>query len=272
MNLTDKLEKLVANAHFSLRKDLLKALKKAYSGEKNKQAKRVLNWILENSNIAKEENLAICQDTGLPVVFIEVGKKREISYDLVETIKTGVEEGYRKNYLRQSIVDPLKRDSASYEGGIYHLEFSSKVKGIKITILPKGFGSENKSQVKMFNPTVDFKDIEEFIIKVVKEAGPEACPPFVLGIGIGGTIDYACLLAKKALLEDINSKNADPKLEQFQKQLLKRINNLGIGPMGLGGKVTALGVRIMKSPTHIAGLPVAVNISCHALRSAVIKI
>lgn len=258
-----KIEQAAAKANFVLREDVLKALKSAYKRETSKKARLALSWIIENAKLAKKEKLAICQDTGLPIVFIET---KSADASLVRAIKKSVASAYRKNYLRPSTVDPLKRGKPSYGQVITHVDFSSK-NGIKITILPKGFGCENKSQLKMFNPTASLEKIEDFIVKAVKEAGPEACPPFVVGVGIGGTSDYALLLAKKALLERI-----DKPLSSLEKRLLKKINSLNIGPMGLGGKTTALAVKIKKAPTHIAGLPVGVNISCHALRSATVSI
>jgi len=260
------IEPAVAQASFFLRKDVLKLLKRAYALEKKKKAKQAIGWILENADIAAKESLALCQDTGLPVVFIEAGSDVDVSASLVEAIKKGVEAGYRKNSLRASMVDPLKRKSPSYKGGIYHLEFSGG-KGLKVTVFPKGFGSENKSKLKMFNPTASIGQIEDFVVKCVKDAGPQSCPPFIVGLGIGGTSDEALLLAKKSLLSDISKSNPDKQLREIEKRLLKKINSLKIGPMGLGGNNTCLGVKIKKAPTHIAGLPVGVNISCWALRS-----
>jgi len=208
----------------------------------------------------------------LPIVFIEAGSDVKIDSTIIEQIKKGIEGGYKNNYLRQSIVDPLQRVRPSYKGMIYHLNFSSKEKGLTLTVLPKGFGCENKSKLKMFNPTVDFAEIEKFIIKSVKLAGPEACPPFVVGVGFGGTSDVALLLAKKALISKVDKSNTDKFLNNLEKKLTKKINDLEIGPMGLGGKCTCLAVKIKREPTHIAGLPVGVNVSCWALRSARIKI
>lgn len=270
--LKKEVEKAVAKANFNLRADVAKLLKLSLRSEKKKQAKQALNWILENAHIAGAERIAICQDTGLPIVFIEAGGDIKISASLVEAIKAAVADGYKKNYLRPSVVDPLLRGKPSYQGMIYHLDFTPKKKGLKIILFPKGFGSENKSALRMFNPTVNFKQIEDFIVESVKAAGPESCPPFVVGVGIGGTSDEALLLAKKSLLDRVDKPNQDKLLNSLEKRLLKRINTLGIGPMGLGGKCTALAVKIKKAPTHIAGLPVGINISCHALRSATIRI
>jgi fumarate hydratase subunit alpha len=242
-------------------------LRQAYKKERNKRAGSILGAIIKNAEIAKKENLAICQDTGMPVVFLEVGQGVIISGELKKAVNKGVEAGYKKGALRNSIVyNPLTRGMARYSPAIIHIDI---VKGnnLKITVLPKGFGCENKSQLKMFLPTATIGEVKKFIIEAVKSAGPNACPPFVVGVGIGGTADYACFLAKKALLrkQGLSPKGTVPVLE---RELLSRINKLNIGPMGLGGKATCLGVNIETFPTHIAGLPVAVNISCHALRSA----
>jgi len=270
--LKTEIEKAVARANFSIRADVSRLLKTSFKCEMKKESKQALRWILDNANIAKTEKLPICQDTGLPVVFIEAGRDIKVTTSLIEAIKTAVINGYKKNFLRPSAVDPLLRGKSSYAGVIYHLDFSLKRKGLKIIIFPKGFGSENKSALKMFNPTASIEQIEDFIIESVKAAGPESCPPFVVGVGIGGTSDTALLLAKKSLLGRIDIPNSDKLLNSLEKSLLKRINQLGIGPMGLGGKCTSLAVKIKKLPTHIAGLPVGVNISCHALRSAVVRI
>ncbi|MDD5561964.1 MAG: fumarate hydratase [Candidatus Omnitrophica bacterium] len=254
---------LVRKASLFLRKDVLSALSRAYAAEKNKQAKTILKAILDNAAYARQEKLAICQDTGLPVVFIQIGQDVAVRGDLKSAINKGIEEGYRKHYLRNSIVgDSLQRGRSGFLPCIIHTDI---VKGnkIKLTILPKGFGCENKSQLKMFKPTANIEEVKEFIVKAVKDAGPDACPPYVIGVGIGGTADYAGIMAKKALLRKISSRNS-----KLEKDLLKRINKTGIGPMGLGGANTALAVHIQTHPTHIAGLPVSVNISCHALRSA----
>lgn len=272
MILQKDIKKLVAKANFKLRNDVKSLLEKAYQKESNARAKKALGWILENARVAEKEKIALCQDTGLPVVFVEVGEDVEVSVKELDQIKQYLAQSYKESCLRASIVSPFKRINPSYQGGIVHVEFSKKKKGITISFLPKGFGSENKSQLKMFNPTASVLEIEDFIVASVKQAGAAACPPFVVGVGIGGTSDYALLLAKKALLEKIDKNSLDKNIAELEKRLLKRINALSIGPMGLGGKCTALAVKIKTYATHIAGLPVGVNISCHALRSAAIKI
>jgi len=269
--ITQAVVELVKRANFSLRKDVLLALRLALRIEKNKRAITILGAILDNAVYAKKENLAICQDTGMPVVFVEIGQNLRISGDLKAAINSGIAKGYKKYALRNSVcADPLQRGKSGFSPGIVHLDIVSGDK-IKLTLLPKGFGCENKSQLKMFKPTVEVDEIKKFILDAVKIAGADACPPYVVGVGIGGTADYASLLAKKALLKKIksnpglSSKGTVPALE---RELLLAINKLNIGPMGLGGKITALAVNILTYPTHIAGLPVAINISCHALRSA----
>ena len=278
---TNKITRAIADlciqANQILRKDVFLALKVAYKKETNKRAKDILEAIIKNADIAKKEGLAICQDTGLPCVFVELGQDVKINGDLKSAINKGVELGYKKGSLRNSIVkNPLLRGKPGYQPAAIHFDI---VKGnkLKVTVLPKGFGCENKSQLKMFLPTAKLDEIKKFIVDAVKSAGPDACPPYIVGVGIGGTADYALFLAKKALLRKITSyelrhacrqagiTSYEKKLEQ---DLLRDINRLNIGPMGLGGKTTALAVNIETYPTHIAGLPVAVNISCHALRSA----
>jgi len=256
----DTVSRLCIKANLVLRSDVLAALKSAYRSEKNRSAKNILEAIIKNAALAKSKELAICQDTGMPVVFLEIGQDVRIKGGLREAVLRGVEDGYRKGSLRKSIIrDPLLRGNSSSKGAVIHTEI---VRGCRvgITVLPKGFGCENKSQLKMFLPTAGIGEIKKFIVDAVRLAGPDACPPYVVGVGIGGTADYACLLAKKALLK----KGAIP----IERDLLRAVNSLNIGPMGLGGRTTCLGVKVETYPTHIAGLPVAVNISCHALRSA----
>src|SRR3989339_1346635 len=260
---------LAEEANFVLRKDVLDALKSALAKETNQRSRKILKAIINNAEIAKKEKLAICQDTGLPVVFGEIGQEARITGGSLQgAISQGLELGYARGNLRRSIVkDPLSRGVPGFIPAIIHTEI---VKGdkIKLSLLPKGFGCENKSQIRMFKPTASIEELKRFILEAVEKAGPDACPPFVLGIGIGGTQDYAAFLAKKALLKNIVHRS-QLTVHRLEKELVKEINNLNIGPMGLGGKTTCLGVNILSYPTHIAGLPVAVNISCHALRSAV---
>ncbi|MFO8052446.1 MAG: fumarate hydratase [Candidatus Omnitrophota bacterium] len=271
-DISKEIKKLVEKASFSLRYDLKKVISKAFQNEKQKLPKQALGWILDNAKAAKKGKLALCQDTGLPVLFIEAGKNQKVTYSLVNKIKKEVVRYYKKSYLRRSMVDPLLRKKPKYDGVACHLHFSPRVKGLKVTLFPKGFGSENKTQLKMFNPTASIDQIENFILNCIKQAGPESCPPFFVGVGIGGTSDQALLLAKKALIDRVDLANPDKYLDSLEKRIVKKINKLNIGAMGFGGSSTALAVKVKKGPTHIAGLPVGVNISCHALRSATVRI
>ena len=257
---------LCLKANIILRPDFLKTLKSVLRLERNQKARKILQAIVENARIAGKEGLAICQDTGLPCVFLELGQDVRITGDLKQAINKGVKEGYKTGFFRESIIkEPLLRGRPAYTPAIIHIDI---VKGskLKVTVFPKGFGCENKTQLKMFNPTAGIDEIKKFIIETVRTAGADACPPYVVGVGIGGTADYSCFLAKKALLRDMSSHLSS--IVRLERDLLKQINRLNIGPMGLGGKNTCLGVRIETFATHIAGLPVAVNINCHALRSA----
>ena len=268
--IVESVRDLCLKANLELRKDVIISLKQACARETNKKAKSALKAILENASIAASERLAICQDTGLPIVWIELGQDARIKGDLRTAVNKGIKQGYANGFFRDSIVpDPLLRGKPASTLALINFDLV-KGSGIKITVLPKGFGCENKSQLKMFNPTAGWEQIERFILDSVKAAGADACPPYVVGVGIGGTADHACLLAKKALLRKVTRSTSQVTggLFKLEKEVLKQVNQLRIGPMGLGGKATALAVNIETSPTHIAGLPVAVNISCHALRSA----
>jgi fumarate hydratase subunit alpha len=260
---------LCLKANFELRKDVLRALKSALSKEKSARARSILKAVLENARLARKKRLAICQDTGLVSVFLEVGSDVYIKGDLEDALHKGVEDAYKKGYLRRSVVSDslLRKNTNTNTPCIFTVD---PVKGdrLKIAVSPKGFGSENKSAIKMFRPTASQGEIIDFVKEVVKNAGADACPPLVLGIGMGGTFDYAAHLSKKALLRPIDTKHAKKHFRALEKDILKAVNSLNIGPMGLGGRTTVLGVNIEEFPTHIAGLPVAVSISCHATRSA----
>ncbi|MDP2928554.1 MAG: fumarate hydratase [Candidatus Omnitrophota bacterium] len=261
---------LCLKANFELRKDVLKALRSALSKEANQRAKNILRAIIENAALAKKKRVAICQDTGFVSVYIELGNSVLLTDgELVEAVNRGVEDAYKKGYLRKSVVnDPLLRENTNTNTPcITHIDIVNGDR-VKIAVSPKGFGSENKSAVKMLRPTAGEKDIIDFVVEVARAAGPDACPPYILGIGMGGTFDYAAYLSKKALLRPIESKNRKKHFRKLEKDILRAVNSLGLGPMGLGGKTTALGVNVEEFPTHIAGLPVAVSISCHATRSA----
>ncbi len=274
---SERIRKAVADicvkACLELRPDVLRALQAAYRKERGEKARDIMRAIIENASVASACRYAICQDTGMPVVFAWVGQDAHIQGDFQSAVTRGIEDGYQRAYLRNSIVqDPLERGTPGYSPAVIHTEV---VRGsrLRLTVLPKGFGCENKSQLAMFSPTAERKQIKDFIIEAVRTAGPDACPPYVVGVGIGGTADYACLLAKKALLRPIDRRlrQATHGLQRkLESELLASINSLNIGPMGLGGKTTCLAVHVETYATHIAGLPVAVNLSCHALRSATV--
>jgi fumarate hydratase subunit alpha len=266
--------RLSIEANINLREDIRKAIKSALTKETDKRARRILEIILENAYIARDEKIAMCQDTGLVVVDIELGQDVSlVGGDLTKAINDGIKSGYAKGSFRKSaVMDPVSRKGASaYVPAVIYTEI---VKGskVKITVSPKGFGSENKSKIKMFNPTDGKKEIEAFVLDTVKAAGPDACPPYIIGIGIGGTFDKAAVLSKKALFRPVNKHNPKPEIKKMEEDIFNAVNKSGTGPMGLGGKTTCLGVSILDAPTHIAGLPVAVNVSCHATRSKTVII
>lgn len=265
----DEVKRLFLEANFDISDDISNKIKKCYENEVSIIGKSVLDQILKNHEIAKEEKIAICQDTGMSVVFVEIGQDINlIGGDINQAINNGVKEAYEKGYLRKSVVnDPLfdRKNTNDNTPAVIYIDI---VKGNKINIKvsAKGFGSENMSSLKMLKPADSIKGVKEFIIKTVKDAGPNPCPPIVVGVGIGGTAEKAMLLAKKSLFREIGKNNENENYKDLENELLEEINNLGIGPAGLGGLNTALAVNIEYFPTHIAGLPVAVNICCHASR------
>ncbi len=267
--------KICLEANTVLREDVLAALEEAYRGsEKESGPAAMLEVLVENAKIAKKTKLPICQDTGMAAVFVELGRDVVVSDgNIFQAIDAGVEKAYKEGFFRKSVVaDPILRDNTGTNTpAMVHID---PVEGDKITIsvMPKGFGSENKSAIAMLNPTSTPKDIIDFCVGTVKKAGPDACPPYVLGIGIGGTMEMCAFLAKKALLRPIDKANAKSHIAKLEEEIKVGANELKIGTMGLGGDHTVIGVNIETAPTHIAGLPVAVNISCHALRSASITI
>lgn len=266
----DIVAKLSIEANLFLRKDVLRALKNAYLRERRPKPKKVLKALIENAEIASGEKLPICQDTGMAIVFLEIGEGvRLVGGVLEKAINDGIGQGYEEGLLRKSVIkDPLLRaNTKDNTPAVIHTKIVPGDK-IKIAVSPKGFGSENRSQTMMFRPTETLDEIEKFIMDTVKNAGPDACPPFVVGVGIGGTLDKACILAKEALLRPVDKRNRKLHIAKLENRLLERINRLNIGPMGLGGNTTCLGLNIETYPTHIAGLPVCVSISCHATRSA----
>lgn len=259
---------LCIESNYYLSSDVKEALCNAKENETWTLAENVLDQIILNSNIAKEEDMPICQDTGMACVFVEVGQDVHIVGGLLQdAINEGVRRGYEEGFLRKSVVkDPINRvNTKDNTPAIIYYDIVSGDK-IKITVAPKGFGSENMSRIKMLKPSDGLQGVKDFIIETVKLAGPNPCPPIVIGVGIGGTFDKAAYLAKKALIRPLNKRNDEKFYSDLEEELLETINKLGIGPQGFGGKTTALGLNIETYPTHIAGLPVAVNINCHATR------
>ena len=268
--ITKTIKKLCIDANYYLSDDIRNQLLKAKEIETWDIAKGVLDKILINAEIASTEKMPMCQDTGMTCVFIEIGQDVHIvGGNLEEAINKGVAEGYEEGFLRKSVVkDPLDRvNTKDNTPAVIYYDIVSGDK-LKITVAPKGFGSENMSQIKMLKPSDGLKGVKEFILKVVKEAGPNPCPPIVVGVGIGGTFDKAANIAKRAAVRSTDKANSNPFYAELEKELTEEINKLGIGPQGFGGRTTALAVNIETYPTHIAGLPVAVNINCHASRHA----
>ncbi len=279
--IADTVESLCTAAAHELPDDVLAALHRAAQKETNPNAADILNLLIENARIAKAESIPLCQDTGLAVVFVEQGSDVAVKAPpsqpqatLLDAINAGVAAGYEKGYLRKGVVtDPLNKrtNTRSNTPAIIH-HTAVPGKKLKLTVMTKGGGCENKSQFKMFIPTAERKEIIDWIVDVSRQAGADACPPFVVGVGIGGNFEISCLLSKKALCRDLTSKNSDEFYAKLETDLLSEINALGIGPQGLGGDTTALACLIETAPCHIASLPVAVNIECHSHRhkSAVI--
>lgn len=268
------IKEMCIEANYYLSQDMSDALNNAISVEKSELGVKILNQLEENLQIASEEMIPICQDTGMAVLFIEIGQ--DVHFEgmaLEDAINEGVRQGYVEGYLRKSVVnDPIIRENTKDNTPAvihYSIVLGDKV---KITFAPKGFGSENMSRVFMLKPADGIKGVEEAILTSVKEAGPNACPPMVIGVGVGGTFEKCAILAKQALTRPINQRSTIPYVAELETNILEKINQLGIGPGGLGGTVTALAVNINTYPTHIAGLPVAINICCHVNRHAVREI
>jgi fumarate hydratase subunit alpha len=269
------IKKLCIEANYNLPQDIYNSLKKAEESEEFLVAKDILSKIIENSQIAKNESVPICQDTGITCVFLEIGQDVHVYGEFIEdAINQGVREGYIEGYLRKSVVaDPLvdRINTKDNTPAIINYEFV-KGENIKITVAPKGIGSENMSKIIMLKPSDGVEGIKEFVLNTVIEAGANPCPPIVVGVGIGGNFEKVALLAKKALLRPVNERNADSYYSRLENEIKEEINKSGIGPQGFGGQTTALAVNIEKFPTHIGGLPVAVNISCHVTRHKTVTI
>lgn len=268
---TESIREMCIEANHFLTPDMKKRLDDAVSGEESSLGRQILEQLEENLSIAGRDMIPICQDTGMAVVFMEIGQDVHFEGgDLTEAVNEGVRQGYVEGYLRKSVVkDPLIRENTKDNTpAVLHI-FIVPGDRVKITVAPKGFGSENMSRIFMLKPAEGIEGVKQAILTAVKDAGPNACPPMVVGVGIGGTFEKCALLAKQALTRDVSVSSDIPYVAELEKEMLEKINALGIGPAGLGGRITALAVNINTYSTHIAGLPVAVNICCHVNRHAV---
>ena len=265
--IAEVVKRLCIEANCHLPQDMKDRITACHAQETWPQAKEILERIIENYQIADEKDQPICQDTGMACVFLKIGQEVHIQGDLNEAIHEGVRQGYTEGFLRKSVVrDPL--DRVNTKDNTPAMIYYDLVPGdkLEITVAPKGFGSENMSRIKMLRPSDGVEGVKEFVLQTVEEAGPNPCPPIVVGVGIGGTFDKAALMAKQALMRSVEERNAVPYYAELEQELLEKVNALGIGPQGFGGKTTALAVNIEQCPTHIAGPPVAVNINCHVTR------
>lgn len=265
--ITETVKKLCIDANFYLGEDVLKAFDRGERTEESPVGKEIFQQLKENARIAREEQVAMCQDTGLAVVFVEMGQDvHVVGGDFNEAVNEGVRRGYKEGFLRKSACHCFTRaNTKDNTPAIIHLDLVPGEK-MKITLAPKGGGSENMSTVNMLTPSDGIEGIRKRVVEWVKQAGSNPCPPVVVGVGIGGTFEQAALIAKKALLRPLGEKNPDPQVAALEEELLARVNNLGIGPQGLGGRNTALAVHVNMIPCHIASFPLAVNINCHAHR------
>ena len=266
-DVTQTVRRLCIEANCRLPEDMRACIARSRDEEAWPIARDILNRIIENYEIADRDCVPICQDTGMACVFLEIGQDAHVNGDLAEAVHEGVRQGYADGYLRKSVVaDPLRRvNTGDNTPAMIYYEIVPGDR-LKITVAPKGFGSENMSRIAMLRPSDGEDGVKDFVVRCAEEAGPNPCPPIVIGVGIGGTFDRAALLAKKALMRPVDVRSDDPYYAAMEAELLARVNALGIGPQGFGGKTTALAVNILACPTHIAGLPVAVNINCHVTR------
>ena len=266
--ITENIKEMCMEVNIRLSEDVKSALLSAKEKEESAIGKQILGQLEENMEIAGESKIPICQDTGMTVVFLKIGQEVHMEGGFIEdAVNEGIRQGYREGYLRKSVVgDPILRENTrDNTPGVIHYEI---IPGdtLEITVAPKGFGSENMSRVFMLKPADGIEGVKQAILETVEAAGPNACPPMVIGVGIGGTFEKCALMAKKALTRELNQYSPIPYVRELEKEMLEKINNLGIGPGGLGGRATAIGLNIETYPTHIAGLPVAINICCHVNR------
>lgn len=265
---TDEVERMCIEGNYFIGKDVLEKIKEAYAKEESEVGKNILGQIIENDEIAANEQVPMCQDTGIVVVFLEIGTEVRIPGDIYEAVNEGIRRGYEKGYLRKSVVkDPLDRvNTKDNTPAIIHTTLVPGSDKVKIIVAPKGGGSENMSVLKMLKPSDGIEGIKKLVIETIKNAGGNPCPPIIVGVGIGGNFEKAAILAKKAILRDINDKSSSPINAKLEEELLELINKTGVGPLGLGGRTTALAVKVETYPCHIAALPVAINLNCHAAR------
>lgn len=266
--ITQVVARLCQEANFILGEDVLAALKKALKTEESPLGKEVLSRLIENAGIAQKEQLPLCQDCGTAVVFLEIGQEVHITGDLYAAVEEGVRRGYAQGYLRKSIVAKpfsARTNTKDNTPPVTHVEIVPGER-LKITVMPKGAGAENITKLAMLKPGDGRQGVIDLVVKTVDEGGGSSCPPLIIGIGIGGTAEKAMLLAKKALLRKVAEPNPDPEIAELEKEILNKVNALGIGPLGFGGRTTALAVHAEVMPTHIASLPVAVNLQCHSAR------
>ena len=273
-DITDAVAKMCVEANYFLSEDMKEAFNDAKAKEESRLGKKIFSQLEENLEIAGSDKIPICQDTGMAVVFVEIGQEVSLQgVNITDAINEGVRKGYTEGYLRKSVVsDPIERlNTGDNTPAVIHYDIVPGDK-VKITLAPKGFGSENMSRVFMLKPADGIEGVKEVILSAVKDAGPNACPPLVVGVGIGGTFEKSALMAKKALTRNLNDKPSIPWVADLEEEMLDKINSLGIGPGGLGGKITALAVNINTYATHIAGLPVAVNMCCHVNRHVTVEL
>ena len=265
---TDAVEKMCMDANFYLGSDVLDSLREISKTEVSPVGKNILNQIVTNHELAKENQVPMCQDTGIVVVFLEIGTKVHVDGDIYEAINEGIRRGYENGYLRKSVVkDPLDRiNTKDNTPGIIHTKLIPGSDKVKIIVAPKGGGSENMSAIRMLKPADGIEGIKKFVVETIKNAGGNPCPPIIIGVGIGGSFEKSALLAKEALMRDVNDSSENPINAKLEKELLELVNKTGVGPMGLGGRNTAIAVKVETYPCHIASLPVAININCHAAR------
>ena len=265
---TDEVERMCIEGNYFIGKEVLDKIKEAYAKEESEVGKNILGQIIENDEIAANEQVPMCQDTGIVVVFLEIGTEVKIPGDIYEAVNEGIRRGYEKGYLRKSVVkDNLDRvNTKDNTPAIIHTTLIPGSDKVKIILAPKGGGSENMSVLKMLKPSDGIEGIKKLVIETIKNAGGNPCPPIIVGVGIGGNFEKSAILAKKAILRDINDKSSSPINAKLEEELLELINKTGVGPLGLGGRTTALAVKVETYPCHIAALPVAINLNCHAAR------